>query len=123
MQAKLEKEDEGNLKREQFRIPIEFLIEYKKSSISFDDFCRNLSTGGVFIATRNFFPIGTQLDIAFTLPHNHETFVTSGKVVWIRDIDEEGDPGMGIMFKDFDEKQRSGIEDAIQFYKKIVNQY
>ncbi len=61
----------------------------------------DLSEGGLFVATYDLRPLGTQFDLRFELPTGHEVR-TRGEVRWHRGAREGSDaqPGMGIRFLD-----------------------
>lgn len=66
----------------------------------FTGFTENLSQGGLFIATHEYLPIGTELDLTFRLPNSRE-IRTRGRVRWIREYNPENVgavPGMGVKF-------------------------
>ena len=68
----------------------------------FTGFTNDLSEGGVFVATVNLLPIGTQIDLAFNLPGGPK-IEGKGEVRWLREFDEktpDAFPGMGIRFLD-----------------------
>jgi uncharacterized protein (TIGR02266 family) len=66
----------------------------------FTGFTNDVSEGGVFVATVNLLPIGTQIDLAFTLPGG-ACIEGRGEVRWLREHDErnlDAFAGMGIRF-------------------------
>lgn len=68
----------------------------------FTGFSLDLSEGGVFIATAEKLPPGTEVDLEFTLPSGRKIHGT-GVIRWSRDIDDrrpEQMPGLGVQFKD-----------------------
>ncbi len=63
-------------------------------------FSSNISDGGVFIATIDLLPIGTEVDVTFSLPSG-EKIDAKGVVRWIRESDKKAPqilPGIGIQF-------------------------
>jgi len=59
--------------------------------------------GGLFIHTTKNLPVGSVLDLEFSLPDSNQAITTKGKVVWTRPQDvstEKMPPGMGIQFID-----------------------
>lgn len=72
----------------------------------------NVSEGGLFVATTEFLPRGTVIDLAFSLPDGGPPIRTSGVVRWIReDLDEiEEPPGMGVQFVELSEAARARLE-------------
>lgn len=68
----------------------------------FTGFTNDLSEGGVFVATVNLLPLGTQIDLAFQLPGGPK-IQGKGEVRWLREFDDktpDAFPGMGIRFID-----------------------
>ena len=59
----------------------------------------DLSGGGLFVATHDVLPVGTELVVSFVLPGGYQ-IVTSGHVSWVRaPKSDDSDPGMGIAFE------------------------
>lgn len=66
----------------------------------FTGFTNDVSEGGVFVATVNVLPLGTQIDLAFSLPGGPR-IEGKGEVRWVRELDDRNPevfPGMGIRF-------------------------
>jgi uncharacterized protein (TIGR02266 family) len=66
----------------------------------FTGFTENISQGGLFIATHEYLPIGTELDLTFRLPNTRE-IRTRARVCWIREYNPDNvgvSPGMGVQF-------------------------
>lgn len=106
--------------RNKCRIPIEFLINFKNNESeaqSFDEFCQNLSEGGVCIDTINLYPPGSEIEIEFYLPHKAEKFEIKGKVIW----SNESEGKMGIQFVGLDNKQKENLQRAISYYNNILS--
>lgn len=77
-------------------------ISLASESNFFTGFTNDISEGGLFMATVDVMPIGTEVDVSFSLPSGHK-IAAKGEVRWVRDIDElnpENFPGMGIRFTD-----------------------
>ncbi len=64
-------------------------------------FSEDISAGGMFVATYDLRPMGSEVKLEFMLPGGHEVKV-SGVVRWVKDpVDEaSGTAGMGIQFGD-----------------------
>ncbi len=79
-------------------------------------YAKSLAPNGMFIATVNPKPVGTQLMICFELPKTGTKVTCSCRVMWSRDYDLnlKNEPGMGIMFLDLLEEHREEIELWIQ---------
>ena len=82
------------------RIPMQTQVDLSSDSNVFTGFSTNLSEGGVFVATVNLLPVGTPVDLTFTLPGNTRITV-KGEVRWTREIDDRVPdvfPGVGVRF-------------------------
>lgn len=66
------------------------------------DYSINLSAGGVFIETADYFPVDTILKIEFILPKDERTIVCKGRVAWVNPPELPDNPnlpaGMGLQF-------------------------
>ena len=85
------------------RISGKINISFKKASDFFKAYIANLGEGGLFVNTTKNLPVGSLLDLEFSLPDSDHAITTKGKVVWIRPQDmstEKMPPGMGIQFID-----------------------
>lgn len=61
----------------------------------------NISEGGVFVATYQPPPIGTEVDMTIRLPDTDEEFQVVGIVRWCRELGVgEGMPGVGVEWID-----------------------
>lgn len=82
------------------RVTLQAAIDYASDSNLYTGFTTDVSEGGVFIATVEHQPIGTRVEVAFTLPTG-QIIHAQGEVRWIRDYDNNAPtsfPGMGIRF-------------------------
>jgi len=82
------------------RVPLQTQVDMSSDSNLFTGFSTNLSEGGVFVATVNLLPVGTPVDLTFTLPGNTRITV-KGEVRWTREIDDRVPdvfPGVGVRF-------------------------
>ncbi len=64
----------------------------------------------------NVLPLGTSVDIGFTLPTG-ERIECKGVVRWVREIDDRQPdvfPGMGVQFVDLEKPSAQAIENFIQ---------
>lgn len=98
------------------RVAIEAQVTYASESNFYAGFAEDLSDGGLFIATYNLQPIGTLIDISFTLPNGH-IVNTVGQVRWVRDTHDDNDdapPGMGVKFEALAPEDRRGIVDFLR---------
>jgi uncharacterized protein (TIGR02266 family) len=102
----------GAEQRKSPRVNLETEVTFSSESNFFVGFSGNISSGGLFVATYSLLPIGTRIDLTFTLPSGY-VIVATGRVRWIRDIidpDADISPGMGIMFENLLDEERETIE-------------
>jgi len=84
------------------RFPLQTQVDLSSDSNVFTGFSTNLSEGGLFVATLSVLPVGTPVDLTFTLPGKVRIAVR-GEVRWIREIDDRTPdvfPGVGVRFLD-----------------------
>ncbi len=105
--------------RNDHRVPIQLLVDYKAEGHYLFDFCRDLGTGGVFIETKSPLNSGSEIELTFTIPDSKETLRTKGRVIWSQaPIANRSDVnvGMGIQFTQFSDSQRKILDDFIRRY-------
>jgi uncharacterized protein (TIGR02266 family) len=92
----------GAAGRSSSRIPLQTQVDLSSDSNVFTGFSTNLSEGGVFVATLNLLPVGTAVDLTFSLPGKVRISV-QGEVRWTREVDDRTPdvfPGVGVRFVD-----------------------
>lgn len=82
------------------RVRLDTEISLASESQFFTGLTRNLSTGGVFVATYRRLPIGCHVSLVLTLPDGE--LAARGTVCWVRDASADGAPGIGIAFEPLD---------------------
>lgn len=91
-------------KRAHERVRMQAAIDFGSAA----GFSTNLSGGGLFIATAQPLPIGTELEVSFQLPGS--VVIRARAVVrWIRGVTGVHTPGMGLQFIGLEEKDRAAI--------------
>ncbi|NOZ87618.1 MAG: TIGR02266 family protein [Deltaproteobacteria bacterium] len=105
----------GKDNRRQYpRKPLKVEINMESESNFFKGFSENISEGGLFVVTHDIRPIGSEVDLEFSLPGNKKKPVyVRAQVRWLREYDTfkpEVDPGMGLKFLDLDPGAREDIE-------------
>ncbi len=101
------------------RVPIQLLVDYKSDGNYLFDFCKDLGTGGVFIQTNKPMPAGSAIDLTFTIPDSKETLITKGTVIWVQDVvpnRKDLTPGMGVQFRGFSSDQRRLLDEFVTRY-------
>jgi uncharacterized protein (TIGR02266 family) len=97
--------------RERGRVKLQAAIDLRSDSNFFTGFSTNISEGGIFIATVESVPRGTQVDLDFTLPGGRPLRVT-GVVRWSREVNNRNPdlmPGVGVQFTDLAPEVASAI--------------
>ena len=98
------------------RISGKINITFKKASDFFKAYISNVGEGGIFIHTIKNLPVGSLLDLEFSLPDTNQSITTKGKVVWARPQDmstEKMPPGMGIQFIDMNPNDNQLLKNYI----------
>jgi len=85
-----------NHERKQLRSELSLWTEHN----FYTGFTEDISEGGLFVATHEFLPVGSPIDLELELPGGHALRVR-GIVRWVRDPHDPGEtiPGMGIQFE------------------------
>ena len=75
----------------------------------------NLSGDGLFVHTKNTFPISTELYVEIDLESSKNPLVLTGTVIWLADkkLQPHAYPGMGIRIANFDGKIQGKLIDFI----------
>jgi uncharacterized protein (TIGR02266 family) len=97
------------------RATIEAEIGFQSDTNFFTGFSEDISTGGLFLATFDLRPIGSRLNVNFTMPGGHFISV-DGYVRWVREYNElnpEVTPGMGIQFENLHPQDKEAIDSFI----------
>lgn len=111
--------------RENHRIPIQLLVDYRADGHYLFDFCRDLGAGGVFIQTTKPLDLGSHIDLTFTIPDSKETLMAKGSVIWVQPVMKgrpELTPGMGVQFTGFTAEQRKLLEDFVTRYQSAATE-
>jgi uncharacterized protein (TIGR02266 family) len=89
---------DGRERRTAERVPLEADVSLYSATTFWAGIAEDLSEGGLFVATYQLEPVGTAIDLRFELPTG-QTVAVRGVVRWIREVMDEGMPGMGIQFE------------------------
>ncbi len=82
------------------RVPCAVAVEFRSASSFLIAYSVNLSRGGLFLETATDLPIGTRLELAFSVPGAGQVPL-HGTVAWRRGPESpEGPPGIGVEFTD-----------------------
>lgn len=99
--------------RQHPRLDLQIEVDINSEHNFYTGFTRNISEGGLFIATSQIHDLGTILDFTFTLHPDPEPIKVRGKVRWVREFNQFTDDmpcGIGIQFIDLDEPTRNRID-------------
>ena len=91
-------------RRDRSRVALDVDIGLHSETNFFAGFGDDISEGGLFVATYDLLPVGTQLSLSFVVPLGPQVNVR-GRVAWIREavtMNSELHPGMGVEFEDLD---------------------
>lgn len=97
-------DEEDDERRGEDRAEVSCDIGFQSETNFFAGFTGDLSDGGLFVATYDILPVGTELTVSFVLPGGHHV-TARAEVRWTRehrDDDPEFHPGMGVSFEDLD---------------------
>jgi uncharacterized protein (TIGR02266 family) len=83
-------------RRRSIRVPVEVALGVHSESNFFSGLTRDISDGGLFVATHTPLPLGTHVSVKFALPACPE-IEADGVVVWLSEP-TTGHPGMGVQF-------------------------
>jgi uncharacterized protein (TIGR02266 family) len=103
-------------KRELKRTTAKLEISLSGPHNFFNGFTEDISDGGVFVATHQLFPIGTEMLLTLTLEGKEIEIVAD--VVWLRDYNDfnslDNEPGMGLKFRNLSEENKIIINKFIK---------
>ncbi len=108
--ARRSQQDRRRSSREDLKIP----VDYSAVDAFFSEFTTNVNEGGMFIATENPSPLGTEVALEFRLPGLELPVNVSGRVAWISDGKGESPVGIGIEFHELAPEVRSTINDLVR---------
>src|SRR5262245_59231905 len=96
--------------RRYHRFQVDLRITMASASHFWTGTTLNASEGGVFVASKELKPIGTEVEMTITLPDPHPPLWVVGIVRWIRETSSEEAPlGMGIQFRMISEEALRSI--------------
>ena len=98
----------GSDKRREARVPLDLWVEAEREGETYYQRALNLSAGGVYFAQTVPMPLGTRVQLTFTLPGETTEFTCKGEVVAAKEL------GMGMHFVDLALADRKRVEAAIE---------
>jgi uncharacterized protein (TIGR02266 family) len=103
-------------RRNSQRFHVELELTLQSESTVWIGHAENVSDGGVFVATKELKPIGTEVELTLKLPGNLLPVWTLGIVCWIRETSGRADAplGMGIQFRLIADEALRRIRDFVR---------
>lgn len=89
------------VQRQSPRVRMQAAVDFSSDNNFFNGFSANISDGGLFVATVDLQPLGTEVDLSFSLPSG-QRIDAKGVVRWVREVNDQlpdAFPGIGIQFK------------------------
>ncbi|MBM4352845.1 MAG: TIGR02266 family protein [Deltaproteobacteria bacterium] len=88
------------------RVDYDLEVDVGTESMFYTGLIRDISSGGLFVATDNVHRIGERLQVRFTFPGMDKPIEATGMVRWVRDpFGSPGlPPGVGVQFEDLPEE-------------------
>ena len=84
------------------RTPLEIKVDFQVNDMTYAGVTRNISAGGVFVATDNLPRVGERINLRFALPGTGRQLAVQTEVRWIRakksPTDADAPAGMGLQF-------------------------
>ncbi len=99
-------------KRQSPRVKMQAAVDFHSDNNFFNGFSANISDGGLFVATVNLVPLGTEVDLSFTLPSG-EKIDAKGVVRWVREVNDklpDAFPGIGVQFSALNPAAQDAID-------------
>jgi len=118
------KEKTGAERRDQPRFGLKIYVGVESEHNFYTGFSRNISTGGLFIATHEPLSIGQEIELLFTLPAG-DVVHTPGRIAWVRDHNPDNPddfPGMGARFVDLSPEDAEKIRYFLEEREPLVYQ-
>jgi type IV pilus assembly protein PilZ len=97
-------------RRKTGRLPVEVKVDYRTVGSFITDYTKDLSQGGIFVATSLPLEVGERVRLRLTLPGHALPFALEGVVRWTSGVhDKDRTPGMGIEFVNFSDELREEL--------------
>lgn len=96
-------------------VEVDFEVSMEGPHNFFNGFTQDISRGGVFLATHQIYPIGTEIKMSFTIENRRIDVETVVK--WVKNPEntaEDDSPGMGLQFRNLDGDDKTFIDNFIK---------
>jgi uncharacterized protein (TIGR02266 family) len=103
--------------RDHNRVPLEVEVSMVSESNFWTGLTDNISKGGVFVATHQPPPVGSEVEIELKLPTSATSFVVRAVVRWVRTFAQCSDgfpPGCGLQFQSLSEIELFSIQEFVE---------
>jgi uncharacterized protein (TIGR02266 family) len=91
-----------NYARASERTALKVRVDFELNDMTYSGVTRNISAGGLFVATMDLPRVGDRINLKFSLPGDSRELAVQTEVRWIRErtpvLDEDAPPGMGLQF-------------------------
>jgi uncharacterized protein (TIGR02266 family) len=91
------------------RVALEIEVSLTSEAYFFVGLTGDVGAGGVFVPTYQLRPVGSMIDMEFTLPEGKVQ--ARGRVRWVREARDGMPSGLGIAFESLADAERERIED------------
>ena len=111
-----QQQEQEQKRRQSQRSTLEIDVSIQTDHNFFMGLTENISEGGLFVATYDELPLGTELDLRLNLPDS-SPIETKAVVVWVREqnwFSEDVVPGVGVRFHDLSEEHASAIRKFVE---------
>ncbi|MFO8057041.1 MAG: TIGR02266 family protein [bacterium] len=91
-------------------------VRFQSPSAFISEYNHNISKGGIFIRSKNPFPVGTRVEVVLVVPETEMEVSAPGEVIHMvppEEATEKRPAGMGVDLKGMDPDERKKIEDYI----------
>lgn len=112
----------GADKRVYKRFPVVVEVSYSSEHNFYTGFIRNISSGGLFVATAAPLHIGERMELSFHIPGADAACVVHGIVKWMIPYDPlntETSPGMGVQFIDLNQETQTIIDSFLKLREPL----
>lgn len=111
--------------RNERRFRLYLNLTLSTATLDYSAFSGNVSDSGLFVATPETLPLGTELNLGFTLPGREDRLELRAQVCWSReefDLTHDVVPGFGVRFLDLvceDRFKLFRFLDNIEMHEKL----
>jgi uncharacterized protein (TIGR02266 family) len=108
------------------RAKLEVPVDFDLADMTCTGVTRNISVGGVFIATENLPRVGDRINLRFALPGNGRRLTIQTEVRWVRGevqaIDEHRPSGVGLRFLNPSAEDVAALEQFLSRRDRLMGQ-